>query len=285
MTLKSDKGKRKLNKKRAVIAIGASLALFAAIIVAGYQLINTMNSPLSFCSKNGHASKLIDHYACLSNEEIASLNQSGSADKKVAFLTFDDGPSSNTSAILKILNEYGVRGNFFLIGNNINDYEKEVKAINNQGSKVFVHTTSHQYEKIYASEDSFRNDVMTTYNKIKSLGIDAPYMFRFPGGSNTGYIDSSKFSAYQKIIHENGMEYVDWNVDSGDASGKSPDASQIVANIKEQLKNKNYANILMHDAGSKSTTVEALPGIISLLKENDFQICILPRGLAIPQFQ
>ncbi|TLG74238.1 polysaccharide deacetylase family protein [Culicoidibacter larvae] len=285
--MKDKKHKRKLNKKRAIVATSAmvtSLILIVALTIAGFQVMNSQNNPVVLCNREQHHNEVIENNPCLSKDEITALNQSGKTDKRIAFLTFDDGPSSKTSELLAILDKYNVNGNFFLIGNNIDGNEEVVKAIAAQGSKVFVHSTTHNYTDIYANVDAFRNDITATVTKIKQLGISSPYMYRFPGGSNTSYIDSKQFTAFQQIVHEIGMEYVDWNVDSGDASGTSPDAKTIVANVMAQIQNKNYVNILMHDAADKAATRAALPEIIEALRANGFIICKLPRGIAIPQF-
>ena len=52
---------------------------------------------------------------------------------KKAYLTFDDGPSSNTDRILDILDEYNVKGNFFVIGRFSDAYKDQYRRIIDEG--------------------------------------------------------------------------------------------------------------------------------------------------------
>lgn len=77
-----------------------------------------------------------------------------------------------------------------------------------------------------------------------------------------------------------GVNVYDWNVDSGDAKGNNIPASTLIQNVSKEIKDKdgNYkstAIILMHDCMTKNTTVEALPGIIKLLKDAGYEFGIL----------
>lgn len=64
---------------------------------------------------------------------------------KIAYLTFDDGPSKNTMEILKILKENDVRATFFVNGHP--GLENLYKAIAKDGHVIANHTYSHDYSK------------------------------------------------------------------------------------------------------------------------------------------
>ncbi len=68
----------------------------------------------------------------------------------------------------------------------------------------------------------------------------------------------------QKVT-EMGYQYYDWNLSSGDASGGTVPASTIINNCRKVPRN-NTVIVLMHDAGDKRTTVEALPEVIAYYK-------------------
>ena len=72
-------------------------------------------------------------------------------------------------------------------------------------------------------------------------------------------------------VTKNGYYYHDWNVSSGDATGRNVKVSKLIANVKSGVGKKKVINVLMHDTGkSKRTTVEALPSIIEYLKKKGY---------------
>jgi len=68
----------------------------------------------------------------------------------VAYLTFDDGPSENTGAILDILNEYNVKATFFVVGKETDEAKALYKRIVDEGHTIGMHSYSHQYSEIYS---------------------------------------------------------------------------------------------------------------------------------------
>lgn len=216
---------------------------------------------------------------------ITAISENIYTGRKIAFLTFDDGPSAYTADILAILNQYGVTGNFFVVGTQVDTYPEMITKIKEQGSGIFIHSTTHIYDEIYASGVAFENDLRTTKDKLNNLGIDTAYIYRFPGGSNNSYIDDALFPTFQQVLTNYGITYVDWNVDSGDANGTNPDAATILATIKQQSAGRDYLNILMHDTSSKASTREALPQIIEYLLQENYEIITMPKGIYGPEFQ
>ena len=101
---------------------------------------------------------------------------------------------------------------------------------------------------------------------------------RFPGGSNNTVSKKYKKGIMSDLttqVQIKGYAYVDWNVDSGDASGNNVAATRIKNNVLRQAKNKNSICVLMHDTSSKGTTVKALPGIIEGLKKQGYKFEVL----------
>lgn len=219
----------------------------------------------------------IKAYRIVDGEEVLSSfssYKSGRITKKVAYLTFDDGPSSNTIKILDILDKYDVKATFFVIGKSGRD--KEYKAIVDRGHTIALHSYSHNYAKVYASEKAFWNEMNKVSDKIYSVTGVRTKILRFPGGSsNTVYKKYCRglMAKLKKSVPAKGYYYHDWNVSSGDASGNNISKYKIIANIKNGCKNKTTVNILMHDTGSaKRTTVEALPAIIEYLLAQGYDI-------------
>ena len=205
-------------------------------------------------------------------------------EKKIAYLTFDDGPSKNTELILDILKENNVHATFFIISPYIEPHIQFVKRAYEEGNAIGNHTADHEFKCVYTCEESFFKSFNKQQKFIKEVTGSDCTIFRFPGGSNNTIVKNSRGKDFTKNItfklNEVGVNVYDWNVDSGDAKGNNIPASTLIQNISREIKDKdgNYKNpaiILMHDCMTKNTTVEALPGIIKLLKDAGYDFGIL----------
>ncbi len=188
------------------------------------------------------------------------------APANTVYLTFDDGPSVNTDAILATLAEQDVKATFFVV--TMDGYSKErLKAIADAGHTVAMHSKTHSYSVIYASVDAFLDDMYAVFCEIRSVTGQTPTLFRFPGGS----INSYNHDTYQEIMAEmlrRGFVPFDWNVSSGDASAATVAKDAIVSNVLALKASR--AIVLMHDGYTKTTTAEALPEIIEGLKARGY---------------
>ncbi len=203
----------------------------------------------------------------------ATLDQFPGVPVKRAYLTFDDGPSSNTDAILAILNAYGVKATFFVVNKtdpaNIERYQKIAAA----GHTIGLHSTSHVYKQIYKSADAFVNDFAANQAYVASVTGVVPTIYRFPGGSNNR-VSPLDNSIYENILRAAGVRYYDWNVSAGDAVRPIAKKNTIVNNVLSGCDGKKGGDvmILMHDTSEKTTTVEALPEIIQGLLARGYVI-------------
>ena len=219
--------------------------------------------------------------------DVERLLNEDESDKKYAYLTFDDGPSQNTIKILDFLKLNNISATFFVTKKT--DYEEVYKRIVDEGHTLALHTTTHDYAQVYRSVDSFFEDLMTVSDYVKSLtGVESK-IIRFPGGSNNTV--SNRYGGVglmDKIISqvkEKGYIYYDWNVDSTDASRARQDKNVIVDSVLSQAKYQKEANILMHDAAGKGTTVEALPEIVKGLREQGFSFKAITQETTPVQFK
>lgn len=89
-------------------------------------------------------------------------------DKKVIYLTFDDGPTEEiTHWILKTLDEFGVKATFFCIGNNAEKHPEIVDEIRKNGHSVGIHGYSH-VRGLYKKQEEYLNDIKKSESIIKS---------------------------------------------------------------------------------------------------------------------
>lgn len=182
------------------------------------------------------------------------------------YLTFDDGPSSNTNKILDILAQYDVKATFFVVGKEGEWAEDAYRRIVEEGHTLGMHSYTHVYQSIYASVEAYAEDLNRLRDYLYEVTGTESRFVRFPGGSSNTVSDVSmrEFISY---LNEEGITYFDWNVSSGDAGSKLLEPEEIVENCINGMGNKDTVVILMHDAAGRPTTVEALPALIERIQE------------------
>jgi peptidoglycan/xylan/chitin deacetylase (PgdA/CDA1 family) len=206
---------------------------------------------------------------------------------KIAYLTFDDGPSDNTAKILDILKENNIKATFFVTGH---PERKELyQRIVNEGHVIGNHTYSHDYAELYKTIDGFMNDKQKLDDFLYGITGVKPQILRFPGGSNNQvsykYGGTDFMDRLTNYIKPSGIKYFDWNVSSTDASVATQDKDTIISEVLAGAKNKKQAIILMHDSKPKTTTAQALPAIIKGLKEQGFKFSPLSSEVNAVQFK
>ncbi|PHV70759.1 polysaccharide deacetylase [Sporanaerobium hydrogeniformans] len=199
-------------------------------------------------------------------------------EKKVAYLTFDDGPSPNTTKILDFLKANNIKATFFVLGNKKQTHI--YKRIVDEGHTIAIHSNTHKYQEIYKDVNSFMTDINDLSKLIEESTGVKPTVMRFPGGSNNTI--SKKYGGEDIMeqvipaVKAAGLSYFDWNVDSRDAAVSKQDKQVIIDSVLNGAKSvaskseNASAVILMHDAAAKTSTVEALPAIVEGLKKQGF---------------
>ena len=184
----------------------------------------------------------------------------GEPNGKVIYLTFDDGPSQHTERLLDVLKKYGIRATFFVVNTEFIDVAKRIAA---EGHTLALHTDSHVYKSIYASEEAYFQDLYAIRDTVKKLTGQEPDIIRFPGGSSnrSSSFNPGIMTKLTKRVEEEGFSYFDWTVDSKDTGGaKTPEA--VLQNVATGILNAkdNYSIILQHDI--KGYSVDAVESII-----------------------
>lgn len=181
------------------------------------------------------------------------------------YLTFDDGPGVNTDKILDILAEYDVKATFFVVGKEDEASKDAIRRIVAEGHTLGMHSYSHKYAELYASEESFKADFEKQRTYLEELtGISCRF-YRFPGGSSNtvSNVDMQLLADY---LDSQGVVFHDWNIASGDGGRKILDVDTLVRNSTADVVNWKRAVVLLHDSAEKSTTVDALPRIIETIQ-------------------
>ena len=228
-----------------------------SIIYIGYSII--IVKPKSVKSIIFEEKAMDNHY------EISKENE-----KKVIYLTFDDGPSYLvTERILDILKENGVKATFFVVGSQIKDREKTLRRIFDEGHSIGLHTYSHKYNKIYSSQENFIEEMRKTSDEINSVIGISPTIIRFPAGSKKRLNDS-----FLEKLHKENYKVFDWNASISDGINPNLDAEKLYRNAIK-IKNKHLVILLMHSNADNKKTCEALPRIIEYYKAEKYEFKII----------
>ncbi len=194
------------------------------------------------------------------------------AGTKVIYLTFDDGPGKNTARLLDILDKYGVKATFFVVGTGRTGMYSEIVE---RGHAIGIHCNSHEWSKVYASDEAYLQDLETMHQLIlDKTGVDTR-LIRFPGGSSNTV--SRKYckglmTRMTKKVEEMGYRYFDWNVDSNDAGGATT-ANKVYQNVVNGCSKRNVSIVLQHD--TKGYSVDAVEKIIQWGLANGYTFAAL----------
>lgn len=191
------------------------------------------------------------------------------------YLTFDDGPSDRvTPRVLDTLKAYNVQATFFIV--NYGESGKAlIRRMIDEGHTVAIHGYSHDYASIYKSDEAFMQNVYRLRDRLRAdFGYEAT-IIRFPGGSSNTVSRQYSVGIMSRLaqrVQAEGFTYFDWNVSSGDAAGTPASSGQIYSAVTSALRHGRSNVVLMHDAGTKSTTADALPDIIQYCLANGYSI-------------
>ncbi len=209
----------------------------------------------------------------LTDEGRANLANIYHSETKRVFLTFDDGPSQTvTPKVLDTLKSEKIKATFFLLGSRVELEPDIVKREYEEGHYLASHGYSHVYSQIYASPQS----VLDEYNKCISAIRNAigqpeynPHLFRYPGGYWGGKYASVKKEALQ-LLEQNDILHIDWNALTSDAAGAKT-TEEFISELDKTVPKHNSVVVLMHDAGNKTATANALPTIIKYFRDQGFE--------------
>lgn len=208
-----------------------------------------------------------------------TINHRGhTADDGVA-LTFDDGPDSKwTPPILDILKAHKVKATFFMIGANMEKNPDLVERILAEGHMIGVHTYSHPNIAEVSAERAFV-ELNATQRLIESITGHSTILFRPPYNADTNPHDPEELVP---IRLAQDMGYVTITEDIDPEDWDQPGVNTMVERVKRARMNGGDI-VLLHDAGGdRRQTVEALPAIISYLRNRGDRILPLPELIGVP---
>ena len=275
--------KKYVDKKRIIFLSLTIILIIFTLLLIGFYSFNTISILKNIQEQD---EKLIAIYNEFKKQEEENeskkkiweenkynIDHIYSSENNRVFLTFDDGPSNNTESILNILQNYGVKANFFVLGSRVEVMPEIVKNIYNQGHFIGNHGYSHVYEAIYASPQSVYDEYDKTNKIVQNAIGNSDYrakLFRLPGGFVGGKYEEIKKQAKQ-LLEENQVLNVDWNALTGDSESTKPTADKIMENLQKTAGGKRSVVLLMHDSAAKKITAETLPQVIEFFKNQGYE--------------
>ena len=307
--------RRKKNKalRRRMIAVFTVTAILAAAVIGGAWVIlqkngsasdpviealqkDTVSESTPPASEAVPESDRVIHTAGPGINDPQQVVQSSGTDRvpgsqivetepegKVVYITFDDGPCATTPQLLDVLDQCNVKVTFFVTAQFMNDEAlvEQMREIHQRGHKVAVHSYTHEYGQIYSSVSAFMED----YERMDALIYEATgehsKIFRFPGGSNTGYNSTIRTELIQEV-NNRGLIYHDWNAYDGDCDGYT--GQDLINRAVTECSYTDRAVLLMHNIPGKETVIESMPEIVRQLREAGYSFDMMSDDMKPIQF-
>ena len=229
---------------------------------------NTESSGSGSSSDENSTSEPQNSYEALYTDMYVQQPESFVREEGTVYLTFDDGPSEYTDAILKYLRDYDIKATFFVVPTRTESCYRKLKAIVAAGHSIGVHSATHEYNQIYASVEAFLADFYEAWDIIRDATGVTTELFRFPGGSKNDFNVDTRDDIIEEMTRR-GFRFFDWNVESGDVNGAS--WTQMYNSIPRDIKNVYRSVVLMHDSSSCYNTVLVLEDVLKVLKREGYK--------------
>ena len=178
-------------------------------------------------------------------------------------LTFDDGPSESTPALLEILAEHKVPATFFMCGKNVRRCASIAKAVAAAGHEIGNHTDSHPRLDFHSPEFIYGELALAQETIRKATGVQ-PRLFRAPYGVRWYGLKS----AQERLK----LQGVMWTVIGRDWRWRAGRVSRLILRHAS-----NGAIVCLHDGRAVErtpdirSTLEAVEYVIPILKDRGFQ--------------
>lgn len=178
-------------------------------------------------------------------------------------LTFDDGPSQATAAVLDILAAEGVPATFFVLGANVERHPRIVQRARDEGHAVGIHGMDHA-KLAGAPPEAIERQVSGVTRVLAELGVTPAAVYRTPHG----YKSPGVF----EVARRHGLTLWAWSRGVWDTD--RPDPAVLVRRATRLARSGMV--LLLHDGRGEEPQPDiqpmlaALPSIIRELKQRGF---------------
>ncbi len=190
--------------------------------------------------------------------------------EKVIALTFDDGPHPKyTEQVLNLLDQYGAKGTFFLVGEQAEKNPQVVLRMYQDGHEIANHTYTHPFTK---SVSKVMKEIEQTNDTLFSITGYSPKLFRPVEGQYTDQL--------VKEVAKEGYKIVMWSWHQDTEDWRNPGVNKIVNKVLSGVKEGNI--VLFHDGGgNRQQTVKALEKILPELKKQGYTFITISEMLEL----
>ena len=164
--------------------LGAALLFLGTAL--GFGLGNFFGAaPLIGCRENDLTPVPDTEFLTPAPSSEPAVSQPPAPPEKWVCLTFDDGPSKTTPAVLEALNNAGVKATFFVVATGYNEkYLPLLTEASTAGHQIAFHSASHEYSDIYRGSDAYWQDIALLKQRVSPyINAESIRYLRFPGGS------------------------------------------------------------------------------------------------------
>lgn len=205
-----------------------------------------------------------------------SLRRGPSSSSAVA-LTFDDGPSADTPAVLEALDRAGVRATFFVLGEAAERRPDLVREVARRGHAVALH--GHTHAKLaFAGPGAVAREIDRCRAAVRAAGVEPGPWFRAPHGWKGPFL--------ARALRERGLTLVAWTRGVWDT--ERPGAGAIAERATRAPRGGEI--LLLHDGCGtpgidprRDQTAEAVPEIVRRWREAGFAFVTLDGLAARPE--
>lgn len=231
--------------KRKLAYSGIVIVIILALEFSAYKLMNARNYQL-----------------------FGNITSHVETNDKVVALTFDDGPTKNTDAILSLLDDYQMKATFFLIGKDIEGQPEEARKIAEAGHQIGNHTYSHK-RMVLKSPAFIKHEIEKTDNLIADIGYTESIVVRPPYGK--------KLIGFPYYLNKHKRETITWNLEPDTFFTQ---ADEKVRYVKENIQPGSI--ILMHPMyDSTGNELMAIEKILQTLMDEGYTFVTINELLTI----
>ncbi|CAN5613087.1 polysaccharide deacetylase family protein [soil metagenome] len=191
------------------------------------------------------------------------------ADRRV-WLTIDDGPSDNTSALLDLLQAHGARATFFLVGERAAARPELVRAIAARGHGIGNHSHTHPAAWFWAlGPRRMRAEISRCQATLQAITGTTPRWFR----AVVGFANPFTAAPMRAL----GLARAAWSARGFDAVESDP--AKVVARIERGL--GPGAIVLLHEGARHGRSVEVVALLLQRFEALGYRT-VLPEEIEPP---
>lgn len=194
-------------------------------------------------------------------------------DKPYIALTFDDGPDAvMTPRVLDVLNRYGIKATFFVVGEKVRRHPDIIHRIVDDGHTIGNHTYTHSVTFPLSCSQQVRKEIDDAQQAVEDVVGIRMRLFRPPFGVTNPIIGD--------VVRYRGLQAIGWEIRSLDTL-EGTDRNEVCKRIKRKLRNGSV--ILLHDRCKDSDIL--LEYVINEIQACNMRIVMLDKLFEIQKYE